>query len=358
MARELFDWPRLNSGLAEHRLTPPRLRLERAGGGASDGVFKERRTRRGRVMHDLDMAALNAGLRRGATLILDAANELSPPLQALCAGLSAEFLASVQANLYACWGTTQGFDIHWDDHDVFVVQVEGRKRWALYGFTREAPTYRDLHGRPEKPTTPIEELVLEPGDLLYLPRGYWHAAVGQGEPTLHLTIGLTRKIGADFLHWLAGEAMADALARSDLPLEQDDAALGARVAALLASAAATPPDELGRRYRRHVASTLAQRPRPSFPFIGLQADYPPGALLTLADGSAELKPADRPFAFVLSHRGVEYTLAEPLRRAFSELVERRPVVFADLEQATASAPREAAALVSELVGRGVLVVAA
>jgi hypothetical protein len=75
----------------------------------------------------------------------------------------------------------------------------------------------------------------------------------------------------------------------------------------------------------------------------------------LADGPAELKPADRPFAFVLSHRGVEYTLAEPLRRTFADLVERRRVAFAELERA---ATGEAAALVSELVGRGVLVLAA
>jgi hypothetical protein len=204
--QELFGWPQLNAALAQHRLHPPRLRLERAGADASEGVFRERRTRRGRTLYDLEPAALNARLREGATLILDAANELSPPLQQLCAGLSAELLGSCQANLYAAWGETQGFKVHWDAHDVFVVQVEGRKRWALYGVTRPRRRSATAGAEHPKPDMPIEEIVLEPGDMLYLPRGYWHAAVGLGEPTLHLTIGVTRKTGTDFLHWLANEA--------------------------------------------------------------------------------------------------------------------------------------------------------
>src|SRR3712207_1640843 len=57
-AEDLFGWPRLNAAIAEHRLSPPRLRLEMAGKDASRGVFHERRTRRGRVLTDLDPAAL------------------------------------------------------------------------------------------------------------------------------------------------------------------------------------------------------------------------------------------------------------------------------------------------------------
>src|SRR5690606_22207105 len=78
----LFGWGQLNQALAEHRLAPPRLRLERAGGDVTKGVFKERRSRRGALLHDLDPSALNARLREGATLIVDAANELAAPLQA------------------------------------------------------------------------------------------------------------------------------------------------------------------------------------------------------------------------------------------------------------------------------------
>ena len=86
MARSLFDWDRLNAALAEHRLGPPRLKLEQGGGDAGKGVFRERRTGRNHVLHDVDVALLHERLRGGATLIVDAVNELSPPLQRLCAG--------------------------------------------------------------------------------------------------------------------------------------------------------------------------------------------------------------------------------------------------------------------------------
>ena len=72
--------------------------------------------------------------------------------------------------------------------------------------------------------------------MLYLPRGYWHAAVGMGGPTLHLTVGLTRKNGHDLLAWLADQALAADIVRHDLPLEGDDETLGRHVAALLSAA--------------------------------------------------------------------------------------------------------------------------
>jgi hypothetical protein len=356
-AQALFGWERLNRALAEHRFAPPRLRLERAGQDATRGLFGERRTRRGAALVDLDATTLMARLREGATLILDAANEASPPLQRLCAGLAAEFGCACQANLYACWGETQGFDVHWDDHDVFVVQVEGRKRWALYGATRAHPTRRDLHGEHERPERPIEETVLAPGDVLYLPRGYWHAAVGMGEPSLHLTIGLTRKTGADFLQWLGDHFIGEALVRADLPLERDDAALGARIAELVALAAGAEPEALARAYRRRVQATQARRPQLSFPYIGAEG-LDPGAWITLADGAASLAPGPAG-AVVLTWRGTAFTVAEALAGPLAALAEGRAVALADLEAAVPGAERALVApFVAEMVRRGAFVVAA
>lgn len=358
-ARAWFGWETLNRALAEHRLGPPRLRLERAAQDVTRSAIRPRRTRRGETLHDLDVAALNGALRDGATLILDAAHELSPPLQRLCAGLAAEFACAVQTNLYACWGTTQGFDIHWDDHDVFVLQVEGRKTWRLYGSTREAPTRLDFHADHPKPEDPLEEIVLGPGDLLYLPRGYWHAAVGRGEPSLHLTIGLTRRTGVDFVHWLADRSLAEAPFRADLPLEQDDDALGARLADLMARLAKADPAGLARAYRRHVEAASAHRPKLSFPFIGRPEEpLADDTRLVLADGAARLTASDRPGFVLLSWRGVEITLAGELAPALHRLVARRTVTPAELK---AFLPRREHLLVDDLVhdliGRGVLVAA-
>lgn len=360
MAMALFGWPQLNAALAQHRLGPPRLKLEKDGGDAGKGVFRERRTSRNHLVHDVDLPRLYERLREGATLILDAVNELGGPLHRLCAGLAGEFSASSQANLYACWGTSQGFDVHWDDHDVFVIQLDGAKRWMLYGSTRHAPLRRDLENDHPRPTEPLEEIVLEAGDMLYLPRGYWHAAVGTGEPTLHLTVGLTRKTGHDLLFWLADQALAADIVRADLPLEGDDESLGRHVAAVLAAAlGGTDAVDFGRRFRRHAEARRNQRPETSFPFIGQpSAPYAPEVLIRLSDGPVRLKPADDPAAFVLSHRGVEYTLAGPLRRSISAMALGKAVTYGDLQSASApAAADQMAAFVTEMLGRGVFVLA-
>jgi hypothetical protein len=351
VAQDLFGWPQLNAALAEHRLAPPRLRLERTGADVTAEIFKSRRTRRGASFQDLSPAALMEQLRAGATLIVDAVNEISPPLQALCSGLAAEFTASSQANLYACWGTTQGFEVHWDDHDVFVVQVEGSKEWALYGATEAAPTRRGPAPEASPPTYEPERLVLAPGDVLYLPRGYWHAAVGLGGPTLHLTIGLTRKTGSDLLHWLADDLLVETLGRADLPFEAGDAALGVRIGEILAGLAARDPQALARSYRRHVEATTPQRPALAFPYIGDETLLGPTARISLAHGATCLE--HRGEDLVLSWRGVEFTLAPaleaPLRRLLAGEALRADA-FAD-----AASRADVQAFLRDMVRRGAFI---
>lgn len=357
-ARRLFGWRQLNAALGEHRLAPPRLRLEKSATDVTRPALRSRRTRRGAVMQDLDVAALNVALRDGATLIVDAVNELSPPLQDLCDRLSAEFLASCQANLYACWGQTRGFDVHWDDHDVFVVQVEGRKRWALYGSNLPHPTRAGPPCDHPTPERALEELVLEAGEVLYLPRGWWHAAVGLGEPSLHLTIGLTRKTGGDFLRWLADQALSEAQVRADLPFEAGDEALASRLGEILAGLAGQAPEALARRYRRHVAATPVFRPRLSFPHIGHAGDtIADDARLRLAPGAAAVRREGA--EAVLSWRGVEFTVDGALETPLRKLAAGETLTFAAVGQSLRPDQRpRLQAFVAEMIGRGVFVLEA
>ena len=347
----------MNEALAGHRLGPPRLKLEKGGQQVGRGVFRERRPRPGQVLHDIDVAGLQAELRDGATLVLDAVHEMHEPLRRLCAGLAAEFHAHSQANLYACWGESQGFDVHWDDHDVFVVQVDGAKRWDLYGFTRAAPLRREREPA-EAPTHQPQQIVLEAGDMLYLPRGYWHAAAGLGEPSLHLTIGLSRKTGVDLLHWLADEAMAEEAVRADLDLEQDDARLGAQVAEVLGAALASgDPAELGRRYRRGVEGAARHRPELSFPHVG-RTEEPVGARrrLRLAAGAASFEAGEDGGPVRLSHRGVRFTLAAQTAGAVAALAAGETMTYGELVRRCGGVDEaEVQAFAQDMLRRGVFV---
>jgi hypothetical protein len=61
------------------------------------------------------------------------------------------------------------------------------------------------------------EGTLEDGDLLYIPRGWWHVALPLAEPTLHLTVGIHNRTGLDLLRWLAERMRASETFRRDLP---------------------------------------------------------------------------------------------------------------------------------------------
>jgi hypothetical protein len=215
----LLPWPQLNEILRRHRLDFPRLRLMRDGQRVPlSSYMRHAGGSRGKArVPRLKPVSLTGELRRGATLVLDAVDELYAPLEELAQALELFFREHVQINAYAGWQTSKGFDLHWDDHDVFILQVTGRKHWSIYGMTRPFPIAEDI-APAERPTrAPLWEETLTDGDLLYIPRGWWHVARPLAEPTLHLTVGIHNRTGADLLRWLAERMRASEAFRQDLP---------------------------------------------------------------------------------------------------------------------------------------------
>lgn len=215
---DLLTWPALNNLLATQRLDPPRMRLS-AGDLVDTGTYT--RLRRYRRMADWNApipSLFHQQLRDGATLVIDAIDEMHPPIRRVITRMEAWLRTTIQVNAYASWTSQEGFGVHWDDHDVIVLQVSGRKRWRLYGTTRVAPLHHDVEFSTEEPTEPIDEFVMEPGDILHVPRGCWHAvAASEGEPSLHLTCGLVTTTGADFLRWLTHRLIEHEVVRADVP---------------------------------------------------------------------------------------------------------------------------------------------
>lgn len=214
----LLTWQDLNRLLATQRLNSPRLRLS-AGESIDVGRYTQRR--RYRRMPDWDAPAphlFHQQLREGATLVVDAIDEMHSPIGETVSSLEAWLGTGIQTNAYASWTPREGFGIHWDDHDVLVFQVAGRKRWRIYGTTRTAPLHNDVEFEEAAPTVPIDEFVMAPGDILHVPRGCWHAvAASEGEPSLHLTCGLNTTTGADFLTWLTAGMVEHDEVRTDVP---------------------------------------------------------------------------------------------------------------------------------------------
>jgi hypothetical protein len=214
----LLPWERLNEILRQHRLDFPRLRLMREGRALPVNAYLRHTSgaRGKQPIPRLQPVKFTSQIRAGATLVLDAVDELHAPLEELAAGLELFFRERIQINSYAGWHTSRGFDLHWDDHDVFILQVTGRKRWSIYGETRKHPLAGETNN-PKPTGDAIWEATLEDGDFLYIPRGWWHVAHPLDEPTLHLTVGIHKRTGIDLLTWLAEQLRASEIFRRDLP---------------------------------------------------------------------------------------------------------------------------------------------
>jgi 50S ribosomal protein L16 3-hydroxylase len=84
-------------------------------------------------------------------------------------------------DLMVSWASDGGgVGPHLDSYDVFLLQLQGRRRWRI-----AAPG--DYLLQPDVPLkiirnfVPEQEWVLEPGDMLYLPPGWAHDGVAEGE---------------------------------------------------------------------------------------------------------------------------------------------------------------------------------
>uniref|UniRef100_A0A3B4A8N0 Bifunctional lysine-specific demethylase and histidyl-hydroxylase n=1 Tax=Periophthalmus magnuspinnatus TaxID=409849 RepID=A0A3B4A8N0_9GOBI len=102
--------------------------------------------------------------------------------------LESFFGALVGSNVYMTPGDSQGLPAHYDDVEVFILQLEGQKHWRLY--TPTVPLASDYSLVPEDQLgSPTHDILLQEGDLLYFPRGTIHQAnTLPGHHSTHLTL--------------------------------------------------------------------------------------------------------------------------------------------------------------------------
>ncbi len=205
----LLSWPGLNVILEQHWREPYRFRVVRGGLDLDPASFADL----GGSIPRIRARDLTDHLRRGATLSFAGADEVHEPLRQLADSFERLFLGDTQINIYAGWHAAHGLDLHRDDEDVFIMQLDGPKRWLLYGLSLDGLDRTGLRRRSVPPAGAVLDEVLRPGDLLYVPEGVYHVAVPMNAPTLHLTVGV-RKAGGGFrsrpafsLPWSATQAL-------------------------------------------------------------------------------------------------------------------------------------------------------
>ncbi|MEK9723820.1 MAG: cupin domain-containing protein, partial [Rhodospirillaceae bacterium] len=162
-------------------------------------------------------------IKRGATLILNDDATLSSGISNLTNALSQTPGGKVSCNIYCSWQAHQGLDIHFDCHDVFAIQIAGRKRWNVFQRYFQDPINhpafrqlgQDFHNRNCGPVS--LDVTMTPGDLIYIPSGYYHAAMAESEASLHLTFSVVHPIGLDLITAVYERAIYDDLFRRAIP---------------------------------------------------------------------------------------------------------------------------------------------
>ncbi|PQZ77446.1 MULTISPECIES: JmjC domain-containing protein [unclassified Brevundimonas] len=223
------------------------------------------KTQSGQVLRP-DPAKVAVFMATGASVIAGDAQELTPNLSAVTAMLGRAFAAAVGVNLYCSFKGVRAFGAHYDLHDVFALQVEGEKVWRLYENRADAPvdfpadtpdTRRWLEQSRGRLMT---EVRMRPGDVLYLPRGWYHDALAQDGASLHVTFSVTPLYGRIIFSLLEHAAMQDPAFRAFMPPADQDGgkALQAHLSDLgqrLARLAALPAfrDEIAMTQERLIA---------------------------------------------------------------------------------------------------------
>lgn len=102
-----------------------------------------------------------------------------------------KFDCPIDVQLYATPQNQEGFGWHFDYEDVFVMQSFGQKEF----FLRENTKWNKKPGADQPALFESEifkeelSFVLQPGDWLYIPAGWWHKAHAHS-PSYHISVGL------------------------------------------------------------------------------------------------------------------------------------------------------------------------
>lgn len=137
---------------------------------------------------------------QGATVVMSQAQSLFANLDTLCREVMQWMQMRCQTNVYLSPAGNQGFNAHYDTHDVFILQISGTKTFNFYEEGVDLPFTDDPFDRSIIESWNISDSIkLQAGDTLYIPRGVVHDAVAEEQRSLHITLGLFPVIARDLL---------------------------------------------------------------------------------------------------------------------------------------------------------------
>ncbi|MGF1900394.1 JmjC domain-containing protein [Aliivibrio sifiae] len=145
---------------------------------------------------------LKERMSEGASLKIEQLERREASIAPLCRELVEHFGGISWAKIFWTSPNRKGLNVHFDTSDVFIIQIEGTKKWYLWDeceFNPGKPMARTI--TQEEVGDPTRELLLSPGDVLYIPSGHPHCAESKDEHSIHISIGFFATTVLDILKY-------------------------------------------------------------------------------------------------------------------------------------------------------------
>ena len=209
-AKDILSLEDLDDLLHFEVIRPPYLRVTRNGDGVTEKAFTRTVTVQGRdVTESVIPDRVYELFRTGASVTWSSMNHFHSGSRYFARMLAEKFLTQSDVVVFLTPAGTRGSSHHRDPVDVFVIQLEGTKRWQLWDRRPDSLSDPALCD-PIDLGAPAIDTVLAPGDVLYIPYNTPHLAEAQETLSLHFSATVRPRTWRDLLL-----AMIDRLLQSD-----------------------------------------------------------------------------------------------------------------------------------------------
>ncbi|MDP3699666.1 MAG: cupin domain-containing protein [Hylemonella sp.] len=166
----------------------------------------------------LDKARMDEAISKGASVVLEGLDILDPGLHAVCAEIDAQLPCAISnCEAFFSQRNNEAYGGHCDSDDVLVMQLEGQKRWRIH----QPQPRRYVGNSPmnEQQMGPLlAELVMNPGDIMFLRAGVPHRCITEVPYSLHLSFDLCdRTPNIEEITQAANQVHAERLAPMNAP---------------------------------------------------------------------------------------------------------------------------------------------
>jgi hypothetical protein len=175
----------------------------------------------------VDIPRFLAFMAHGFSLSVTRIDAYAPHLKALCQNIRSTLREQIKVGAIVTTGKGGAFTLHYDPEDLIILQVEGRKRWKIFGPPVVNPIVGMTPAAPPPEDTLIFDEILEAGDFLFLPAGNWHRCENESSRSLHLGFFFQPPNGLDVIKSLTSQLLSDDQLRMPLTRLDDASDLSA-----------------------------------------------------------------------------------------------------------------------------------